>query len=105
MALHQPNTFQPNTAQPNCDGFSWLVSLADSVSDSDSLGPNNSFKALSESLSGSSAIVNMVNSAIKFEFVFLADTVTKSILNKGFTDAVRINDWLRIERTNSNWGN
>lgn len=103
MAFHQYNKFKYNTAQYNNDAFLFLKACAESVASSDARvdSPN---KALTESIA--SADVHIFSLVRAFaEFLFVSDILAKSILNKGFTETIRTNDWLEIERQNQNNGN
>lgn len=103
MAFHQYNKFQYNTAQYNADAFFLVKSLSESIASAD-IRIDSPTKVLTESISSSDArIMGMVHSFS--EFLFLIDFVSKSILNKGFTETIRVNDWLEIERQNQNNGN
>lgn len=103
MAFHQYNKFQYNTAQYNADAIFWVRACAETVASSDARIDTPS-KVLAETVTNTDARV-MVLFRTLIEFIFLTDTITKSILNKGLAETIRVNDWLEIERKNQNNGN
>lgn len=103
MAFHQYNKFRYNTAQYNADAIFWVQACAESVASSDAR-IDSPTKVLVETITNTDARVMALTRAI-VEFIFLADTVTKSILNKGLAERIRVNDWLEIERKSRNNGN
>lgn len=103
MAFHQYNKFQYNTAQYNADTTFFVKSLAESIASADSR-VDSPTKVLSESISSADTKVFSLIRALS-EFMFLTDVVTKSVLNKGFSETLRVNDWLEIERKSQGNGN
>lgn len=103
MAFHQYNKFQYNTAQYNADAIFWVQKCAESVASADAR-IDSPTKVLAETITDTDArIMSLVRGLVEFQF--LIDGLTKSILNKGFVESVRVNDWLEIERKNRNNGN
>lgn len=103
MAFHQYNKFQYNTAQYNADAIFYVKALSESVASADAR-IDSPAKVLAETISSSDArVMNLIHTFA--EFLFLTDVVTKSVLNKGFSETIRVNDWLEIERQNQNNGN
>jgi len=103
MAFHQYNKFKYNTAQYNADAIFYVQACAETVSSSDA-HIDTPTKVLAETITDTDARVMMLARTL-VEFMFLADTITKSILNKGMAETVRVNDWLEIERNNRHNGN
>lgn len=103
MAFHQYNKFQYNTAQYNADTTFWVQKCSESIASADAR-IDSPTKVLAESISSADARVVSLTRTLS-EFLFLSDTVTKSVLNKGFSEIVRLNDWLEIERKSQNNGN
>lgn len=103
MAFHQYNKFKYNTAQYNADAVFWTQACAESITSADGR-VDNPLKLLAESITNTDARL-MVTTRAFADFLFLIDVVTKAVLNKSFTEAIRVNDWLEIERKNQNNGN
>lgn len=103
MALHQYNKFQYNTAQYNADAIFYVKSWSESIASADAR-IDSPTKVLTEAISSADARVYNMTRAFS-EFLFLTDVVTKSVLNKGLAEGIRVNDWLEIERKNQNNSN
>lgn len=103
MAFHQYNKFQYNTAQYNADAILWVKACAESIASSDTR-VDSPLKVLVETITNTDARLLMTNRTFA-DFLFLIDVVTKSVLNKGFSETVRLNDWLEIERQSQNNSN
>lgn len=107
MAFHQYNKQQYNIAQYNADTTFWVKACTESVASADARidSPN---KLLAETVTNTDARTMLATRAFA-DFLFLVDVVTKSILNKGLVETIRVNDWLQIERKSQNnsngWGN
>lgn len=103
MAFHQYNKTQYNASQYNADAFMWVSRPSESIAPADAR-IDTPMKVLADSISSADArIMSAVRTCA--EFTFLADTLTKSVLNKGISETLRINDWLEIERKDQGNGN
>lgn len=103
MAFHQYNKHQYNKAQYNADAFFFTQALSEIVASADAR-IDSPTKVLTESIASADArLVSMTRALV--EFIFLSDAVAKSILNKGFSESIRVNDWLEIERKSQQNGN
>lgn len=103
MAFHQYNKTQYNTVQYNADAFMWVVKPTESIASADAR-IDKPTKVLTETVTGSDSRVMALVHAVA-DFLFVGDVVAKSILNKGFSEAIRTNDWLEIERQSHGNGN
>jgi hypothetical protein len=102
MALHLYNTPAYNSSQYNADSFFFTQALSESIGSVDT-EISQAYKALADAVSSSDVATKYFVAATRFEFVFLSDGLSKSIINKGFSESLRINDWLQIERKSSQW--
>lgn len=78
-------------------------SLVDSAGLTDSTVVVNFIKALLETMSPADT-VNFLMTTTKNEAVILADSITKSITDKGLPETVTLKDWVILKRTTgSEW--
>lgn len=103
MAFHQYNKTQYNAAQYNADAFYWVVKPTESIASADSR-IDRPTKVLTETVTNTDARIVALARAFA-DFLFIGDVVAKSVLNKGFSESVRTNDWVEVERKSQNNGN
>ena len=102
MAFHEYNTDEYNTAQYNADTNTWVVACAETINTLDAL-IDQAYKVLTEAVTATDATVAKELTRTLTESLLAIDTVTKQVTNKGLNETVRLNDWVKIERKNSNW--
>lgn len=103
MPFHQYNTFQYNTSQYNADATFYVISLSESLSESDvDIIFVDSVQTETVSLSD---VLTQSDSIIITESFVPSDSLTIQITNKALTESVRINDWFSIKKIQeSAWG-
>lgn len=86
-----------NDQRYNIDGVFHITSLSETITETDGTQLADLFKALSDSLSESDAIVFSVDQLLS-DILFIDESIQIQFTNKALADTVRLADWLQIER-------
>lgn len=93
----QYNARNYNDQRYNIDGVFHITTLAESITETDGTQLADLFKALSDSLSESDAVVFSVDQLLS-DILFIDESIQIQFTNKALSDTVRLADWLQIER-------